>query len=106
MRPRSTRCSRASRTSEEIRAELAELYRRWREHLADALREKEREGVVTLRAEPEAVAALLFALGDGFGLQLTADPEWDRGSTLALGAADRAPPARRLSRTSVIRSVI
>jgi AcrR family transcriptional regulator len=76
----------ASRTSEEIRAELAELYRRWREHLAAALRQKQREGVVTLRAEPEAVASLLFALGDGFGLQVSADAEWDREPTLALGA--------------------
>src|SRR3954466_4029441 len=46
----------ASRHSEEIRAELAELYRRWRSHLADALRDKEREGVVDLQADPEAVA--------------------------------------------------
>ena len=76
----------ASRTSDEIAPELAELYRRWREHLSAALREKEREGVVSLRAEPEAVAALLFALADGFGLQVAADPEWDRGPTLALGA--------------------
>ena len=76
----------ASRASDEIGPELAELYRRWREHLAAALRQKEREGVVSLRAEPETVAALLFALADGFGLQVTADPEWDRGPTLALGA--------------------
>src|SRR3954469_23425486 len=33
----------ASRHSEEIRLELAELYRRWRELLASALRAKERE---------------------------------------------------------------
>src|SRR3954452_14668525 len=70
----------ASRHSEEIRAELAELYRRWREHLADALRQKEREGVVRLQAEPEAVAAVLFALGDGFGIQLSSDPSWDSGA--------------------------
>ena len=31
----------ASRRSEEIRAELAELYRRWREHLAEVLARKE-----------------------------------------------------------------
>ena len=42
----------ASRHSEEIRAELAELYRRWRAHLADALRAKEREGIVRLRPTP------------------------------------------------------
>ena len=44
----------ASRRSEEIRLELAELYRRWREHLAAALREKQREGIVNLEADPES----------------------------------------------------
>jgi hypothetical protein len=75
----------ASRHSEEIRAELAELYRRWREHLAAALREKEREGIVRLDAEPEAVASVLFALGDGMGLQFVSDPGRDRTPTLELG---------------------
>jgi AcrR family transcriptional regulator len=75
----------ASRHSEEIRAELAELYRRWREHLAAALREKEREGIVRLGADPETVASVLFALGDGMGLQFVSDPAWDRTPTLELG---------------------
>ena len=75
----------ASRRSEEIGAELAELYRRWRTQLAAALREKEREGVVELDAEPEAVASLLFALGDGMGLQLISDSEWDSGPAFKLG---------------------
>jgi AcrR family transcriptional regulator len=75
----------ASRRSEEIRAELAELYRRWRLQLADALREKQREGVVSLDADPEAVAAMLFALGDGMGLQLISDPEWDSAPAFELG---------------------
>ena len=75
----------ASRRSEEIRAELAELYRRWRGQLADALREKQNEGVVKLDAEPEAVASLLFALGDGMGLQLISDPEWDSAPAFELG---------------------
>ena len=59
----------ASRHSEEIRAELAELYRQWRERLAGWLRIKERDGVVGLQAEPEAVASILFALADGVGIQ-------------------------------------
>ena len=42
----------ASRHSEEIRAELAELYRQWRERLAGWLRVKEREGVIRLRRSP------------------------------------------------------
>jgi|SRR5215211_814597 len=75
----------ASRHSEEIRSELAELYRRWRGHLADGLREKERQGVVDLQADPEAVAAVLFALGDGFGIQLSSDPGWESDSAFGLG---------------------
>jgi AcrR family transcriptional regulator len=77
----------ASRHSEEIRSELAELYRRWRAHLADALRAKERQGVVRLEADPEAVASVLFALGDGMGLQLISDPRWDSSRPLELGVA-------------------
>jgi AcrR family transcriptional regulator len=75
----------ASRHSEDIRAELAELYRRWRADLAEALRVKEREGVVKLEADPEAVASMLFALGDGFGIQVLSDPEWDREAAFQLG---------------------
>jgi AcrR family transcriptional regulator len=75
----------ASRHSEEIRAELAELYRRWRAHLAVALREKEREGILTLQADPEAVASMLFALGDGFGIQVISDPDWDPDAAFELG---------------------
>ncbi len=82
----------ASRHSEEIRAELAELYRRWRDHLAEALREKERQGIVDLQADAEAVAAVLFALGDGFGIQLSSDPAWESGPAFELGVST----ARRL----------
>ena len=82
----------ASHYSEELRAEMAELYRRWRSHLADALRAKQEEGVVSLDADPEAVASIIFALGDGVGLQLSSDPSWDGSAALELGA--RA--ARRL----------
>ena len=82
----------ASRRSEEIRAELAELYRRWRELLANALREKERQGIVKLDADPDAVASILFALGDGMGLQLSSDPAWQSDEALELGVRT----ARRL----------
>jgi hypothetical protein len=82
----------ASRHSEEIRAELAELYRQWRERLAGWLRTKEREGVIRLQAEPEAVASILFSLGDGFGIQVLSDPGWDQQGAFNLGVAT----ARRL----------
>ena len=75
----------ASRRSEEIRSEMAELYRRWRAHLAEALRAKEAEGVVTLDADAEAVASALFALGDGMGLQLNSDPSWPSAPALEVG---------------------
>jgi AcrR family transcriptional regulator len=75
----------ASRRSEEIRAELAELYRRWRGHMAAALQEKEREGVVALQAPPEAVASMMLSLGDGFGIQVISDPDWDRDAAFGLG---------------------
>jgi AcrR family transcriptional regulator len=75
----------ASRRSEDIRAELAELYRRWRAHLAESLRAKEREGVVRLQGDPDSVASMLFALGDGFGIQVISDPDWDRYAALGLG---------------------
>lgn len=83
----------ASHHSEELRAEMAELYRRWRSHLADVLRAKEEEGVVSLDADPEAVASIIFALGDGIGLQLFSDPSWEAsGAALEVGART----ARRL----------
>ena len=75
----------ASRRSDDIRAELAELYRRWRAHLAESLRAKECEGVVRLQGDPDSVASMLFALGDGFGIQVISDPEWDRDAALGLG---------------------
>ena len=74
-----------SRHSEEIRAELGELYRRWRVHLADALRQRQAEGVVRLQGDPETVASVLFALGDGIGIQVVSDPEWDSRPTFELG---------------------
>jgi AcrR family transcriptional regulator len=77
----------ASRHSEEIRAELAELYRQWREKLAGWLRTKEREGVIRLQAEPEAVASILFSLGDGFGIQVLSDPDWDQRAAFDLGVS-------------------
>jgi AcrR family transcriptional regulator len=82
----------ASRHSDEIRAELAELYRQSRERLAGWLRVKEREGAIRLQAEPEAIASILFSLGDGFGIQVLSDPEWDQQAAFELGVAT----ARRL----------
>jgi AcrR family transcriptional regulator len=82
----------ASKHSDEIKAEMAELYRTWRANLADGLRRKEAQGVIRLEADAEAVASILFSLGDGFGIQVVSDPEWDREAAFDLGVRT----ARRL----------
>jgi AcrR family transcriptional regulator len=76
-----------SRRNDEVREELAELYRRVRGQVAEVLRAKEQAGVVKLRGDADSVASLLFALGDGLELQLVSDPEWDSTETFATGAA-------------------
>jgi AcrR family transcriptional regulator len=74
-----------SRRNDEVREELAQLYRRVRGQVAEILRAKERAGVVTLRGDADSVASLLFALGDGLELQMVSDPGWDSTGTLATG---------------------
>jgi len=76
-----------SQRNDEIAAELAELLRRTREHVAALLAAKHAEGVLHLHAEPEAIAEVLFALGDGIALRMLADPERDFGRTIAAGVA-------------------
>ena len=61
----------------EIAAELAQLGRRMRTHLADALRAKARDGVLSIAADPDAAAALLFALADGVVVRRLVEPELD-----------------------------
>jgi AcrR family transcriptional regulator len=75
----------ASRRNEEIREELARLYAGMRSRVAALLREKDAAGVIHLRDDAEAVASVLFALGDGFELQLLSGPEWDSSAALETG---------------------
>jgi AcrR family transcriptional regulator len=63
--------------NEEIAAELAELGRGTRRHLAAALRAKREAGVLALRDDPEAVAAFLFVLADGIMIRRLSEPEFD-----------------------------
>ena len=41
--------------------------------------------MVKLEADAEDVASILFALGDGFGIQLISDPDWDSSTPFELG---------------------
>jgi AcrR family transcriptional regulator len=75
----------ASRRNEEIREELARLYAGVRSRVARLLREKDAAGVIELRADAEAVASVLFALGDGFELQFVSAPGWDSSGALDAG---------------------
>jgi AcrR family transcriptional regulator len=74
-----------SRRNEDIAAEFAELVRRTREQVAAVLAAKQAEGVLTLHAEPEAIAEVLFGLGDGLALRILGEPDRDHGATVAAG---------------------
>jgi AcrR family transcriptional regulator len=74
-----------SRRNDEIRAEFEELLRRTRTHVAAVLAAKQEEGVLALRTEPEIVADLLFALGDGIAMRMLAEPGRDWAPTLIAG---------------------
>jgi AcrR family transcriptional regulator len=77
----------ASRRNPEIRLELGQLFERTRSHVAEVLRSKEREGVLSLRHDADAIVSYLFAVADGFALQALSDPERDTTAALAAGAA-------------------
>ena len=74
-----------SRRNPEIAAEFSELVRRTREHVAAVLAAKQDEGVLELRADPEAIAEILFGLGDGLALRILAEPERDHRATVHAG---------------------
>ena len=61
----------------EIATELAELARRTRTRLAEALRAGSEAGVFELRASPDDVASFLFALADGVTIRRLAEPDLD-----------------------------
>src|SRR5436305_12634255 len=77
----------ASRRNDEIREELGRLYDLVRSRVAGVLREKEEAGVISLRGDAESVASVIFALGDGFELQLISSPDWNSSQALAAGIA-------------------
>lgn len=76
-----------SRRNADIAAEYAGLMRRTREQVAGMLAAAQAEGVLRLHAEPEAVAEILFSLGDGFALRILTEPGRDFAPTIAAGIA-------------------
>ncbi|HTT30743.1 MAG TPA: TetR/AcrR family transcriptional regulator [Solirubrobacteraceae bacterium] len=65
--------------NDEIAAQLAELGRRVRSHLAGALERKQDTGVLSLQIEPELAAMFLIALADGVMVRRLSEPELDIG---------------------------
>jgi AcrR family transcriptional regulator len=76
-----------SRRNEDIAVEYAELMRRTREQVAGMLADAQHQGILRLHAEPEAVAEVLFSLGDGLALRMLAEPRRDFTSTVQAGIA-------------------
>jgi AcrR family transcriptional regulator len=77
----------AGRRNPDIQKEVGQLFERTRSHVADVLRSKEEEGVLSLRFAAEDIVSYLFALGDGFALQALSDPTRDSSGAFAAGAA-------------------
>jgi AcrR family transcriptional regulator len=74
-----------SRRNEDIAAEYSALMRRTREQVAGMLDAAQSEGVLRLHAEPEAIAEILFSLGDGFALRMLSEPDRDFSATIGAG---------------------
>jgi AcrR family transcriptional regulator len=74
-----------SRRNADIAAEYAGLMRQTREQVAGMLASAQREGILRLHAEPEAVAEILFSLGDGLALRMLSEPQRDFTATIRAG---------------------
>lgn len=77
----------AGRRNPEIQHEVGQLFERTRSHVADVLRTKDEEGVISLRFDAESIVSYLFALADGLGLQVLSDPKRDSSGAFAAGEA-------------------
>jgi AcrR family transcriptional regulator len=74
-----------SRRNADIAVEYADLMRRTRGQVAAMLAAAQREGILHLHAEPEAVAEILFSLGDGLALRMLSEPGRDFTATVQAG---------------------
>jgi AcrR family transcriptional regulator len=72
----------SGRGNPEIAEAFASLHAATRSRLAELLAAKQREGVLRLADEPEAVSAVLLSLADGLALRLLGEPEHDHRPAL------------------------
>jgi hypothetical protein len=75
----------AGRRNHEIATEVGQLFDRTRSHVAEVLEAKDKEGVLSLQKDAEAIVSFLFAVGDGFALQALSEPKRDINDALAVG---------------------
>lgn len=75
----------AGRRNPDIQREVGQLFERTRSHVAEVLKSKDEEGVLSLRHSAEDVVSYLFALGDGFALQALSDPSRDTTGAFSVG---------------------
>jgi AcrR family transcriptional regulator len=74
-----------SRRNADIAVEYARLVKLTRERLASMLAAAQEDGVLRLHAAPDAIADILFSLGDGFALRMIAEPDRDFSETIRAG---------------------
>jgi AcrR family transcriptional regulator len=74
----------AGRQNPDIQTELAQVYDTSRRHVAEILRRKQDEGVLSLRFDAETTVTFLFGAADGVALQRLTDPERDYSELLEL----------------------
>lgn len=77
----------AGRRNPDIQREVGQLFEAIRTHVADVLRAKDDEGILSLRFDADAVVAFLLAVADGFALQALSDPARDISAAIEAGAA-------------------
>lgn len=75
----------AGRRNPDIQREVGQLFEKTRSHVAEVLRSKDEEGVLSLRFAAEDVVSYLFALGDGYALQALSDPTRDSSGAMEVG---------------------
>lgn len=73
----------AGRRNPDIQHEVGELFELTRCHVAEILESKQAKGVLKPRFEAEAVVGFLYAIADGFALQVLSDPDRDHSGLLA-----------------------
>jgi AcrR family transcriptional regulator len=73
-----------ARHNAEIAAELGELHRRVRAHLAGILADARDQGAIRLDDDPEIVSEVLFSIADGLAMRMLVEPERDFGATVAV----------------------